>query len=311
MKKAGAIQLHAALLILLLFGGEAARIHQGVETLGVAQKLSKAHALFKLGTGSPVCKAETMTDPVETMNRYTSKCAKLEALSEKIVEANCVASCPTWIVQLRTRLTEFKSCINMATGPKAGSMPSELQALVTGSTGQSLSATMGKVQANMMLLMKQNGHFPAKGDCDFNLSRFNASQALASSADHMRAVRGQIFGERCASEQDVQAYTDSLSRGDAKAIGDVMKNVRATLEIHKSAMESDKAPQDEIAEIMKSLDEADASFLEKVSGDGSSFLEDGEGLEPVFIFLIVVGALIVTWLVWVMIAECAGLTRPR
>merc|ERR1712050_503654 len=206
--------------------------------------------------------------PVE---RYNAKRAKVLALSKKIFNANCLASCPVWLSELKRRMEEFRPCFSVARGDDS-SAPSELQALLAGSGTASLTATWKQGSDNLYTVLKNNGYFKAKGDCAFDVRGIEMTSVL-SSADEpmdtrnektMNTIRSMMFGEDCNTMQQ-SAYIAELSKSERQFVDNFMTKINKILQIHEHAKNIGESNAEERAELVRVLDEPRSSagaFLE-------------------------------------------------
>merc|ERR1712050_223728 len=218
---------------------------------------------FQAGTESPVCDAQYNANGPVAVERYNVKRAEILALSKKILDANCLASCPRWLSELIGRKDAFLPCFAIARGDDT-SAPSELQALLAGSGTASLTATWKQDLDNLFEVLKNKGYFEAKGDCAFHMRAVDMTSVLSSADESldiekaMNTVRSMLFGEDCNTRQQ-SAYIAQLSTTEQQAVEIYMTKINKILQIHEHAKNSGESIAEENAELDRVVVEASPS----------------------------------------------------
>jgi len=266
MAKPSNLQLRAVLLTLLLAGAEGARIDEGTKIMleadTIRQGATATHGVFgQLSGGSPVC--GDMTDPVAAVKRYEEKRAKLIAVSDSVLKANCMASCPVKINEIKWRMKEFKSC-SVALSKK--NVPAELR---------TLPATLTQVSTDLMAVMKKNSMFKAKDGCDFQPQAFKPQEL---GGDGTEDWLKSLFGNDCGSEESVSAYIQSLPESEREMLTDFMGKVSKMIQTIQKAKETGESKDHLVAELEADMD----SDMEEVSSsllalDSEGALDNAEG----------------------------------
>jgi len=280
-----ATQTAAALAFVSLIRGAEARRGSGEEdvlqrdqnhaqqTVHELQKSISDHAWRKR---SPVCKSAL--SPSAAVEHYIHKCEKLTELAAEYDQDDCVLGCPLLLGKALKTFKEFKTCYS---DPER-TLPSELKEVML-SGDMAIKKVMLKARQDMIKPAKRKGFFPEKGSCEFMPLHPGDTSA---SADSMDALRSQVFGAGCTSEESVKEYVESFPKAQRIALEKGVKELEKVAELRKKGLKGEL----KMGEIVQVEEEVETLISEAnvTSGAASLIEEDAEGRGVVLVVVLLI-----------------------
>jgi len=214
---------------------------------------------------SPVCSSDI--NPSSAVERYTHKCEKLTQLAAEYNQEGCISGCPRWLGEVKQRMNEFKSCLSDPQG-----LPSELKDIMF-SGGMAMKKVMLQAQRDLLGPAKRKGYFPAKGSCEFMSLHADITSSPATSID---ALRSQVFGAGCASEESVREYIESFPKSERNTLEYIVKELKKLADIGEKAKKTGEPKTAELLEIEEEMD----TFLSNADVTGSAGIRWSSTFNP-------------------------------